>query len=93
MKCLDLIISVDTFPAHLAEALAIPTWLILTHLPDRRWDRGHSRTPWYPTMRLFRQKQPGDWGNVVERITIELSELARVYGVHGTSPFAIASGK
>jgi len=65
---LDLLISVDTAVAHLAGSLGVPTWLLLPHAPDHRWLLGRSDTPWYPSMRLFRQSSPGDWESVVERI-------------------------
>jgi tetratricopeptide (TPR) repeat protein len=70
---LDLIISVDTSVAHLSGALGRPTWLLLSHSPDWRWQRGRGDTPWYPTMRLFRQHFPGDWRPVVAEIAAELT--------------------
>ena len=68
MSCLDLVISVDTMPVHLAGALGRPVWNLLCAAPDWRWLREGARTPWYPTMRLFRQERPGDWNSVVERV-------------------------
>lgn len=65
---LDLIITVDTSVAHLAGALAKPTWLILAHLPDWRWMLHREDTPWYATMRLFRQPHPGDWQGVMQQV-------------------------
>lgn len=73
IECLDLVISVDTMPAHLAGALARPVWNLLCATPDWRWLRAGERTPWYPTMRLFRQSAPGAWGPVIERVVQELS--------------------
>lgn len=61
---MDLVITVDTMTAHLGGALARPTWTLLHHAPDWRWMRGE-RTPWYPTMRLFRQRVAGDWTDVL----------------------------
>lgn len=58
---LDLVISSDTSIAHLAGALGVPVWLILPFLPDWRWQTTRSDSPWYPTMRIFRQPRPGDW--------------------------------
>jgi tetratricopeptide (TPR) repeat protein len=79
---LDLIISVDTAIAHLAGALARPTWLLLPFAPDWRWQLGRDDSPWYPTLRLFRQPRPGDWVAVVERVAAALQdELA----LHGTT--------
>lgn len=60
----DLVISTDTSIAHLAGALGAPTWLALSFSPDWRWMRGRTDTPWYPTMRLFRQPKLDDWGQV-----------------------------
>ena len=62
---LDLVISVDTMCAHLAGALGRPTWLLLDADADWRWMRRRDDSPWYPTMRLFRQPVPGDWSSVV----------------------------
>jgi hypothetical protein len=67
MKQLDLIISVDTMAAHLAAALALPTWLLLPHDADWRWMQGDS-TPWYPTMRLFRQTKPDQWRDAIAAV-------------------------
>jgi hypothetical protein len=77
MKGLDLVISVDTMPAHLAGALAVPTWTLLHPECDWRWMHERSDSPWYPTMRLFRQKRLGDWKPLIERVTRELEQLVR----------------
>jgi len=69
---LDLVISVDTAVAHLAGALAKPVWTLLCYSPDWRWLLDRDDTPWYPTMRLFRQPREKDWRPVVERIVSEL---------------------
>lgn len=68
---LDAFISVDTGVAHLAAALGIPTWLLISNPPEWRWgirDLGASRTPWYPSVRLFRQVEPGDWDQVLNDV-------------------------
>lgn len=67
MSALDLVISVDTSTAHLAGALGVPVWLLLPYSPDWRWLLGRDDSPWYPTMRLFRQQSPGDWAGVARR--------------------------
>jgi ADP-heptose:LPS heptosyltransferase len=63
---LDLIIAVDTAVAHLAAALGKPVWLLLPASPDFRWLLDRDKSPWYPTMRLFRQKTLGDWSDVIQ---------------------------
>ncbi len=65
---LDLVISVDTMAAHLAGALGRRVWLLLSFCPDWRWMLEREDTPWYPTMRLFRQRRPGDWREVIARV-------------------------
>jgi Flp pilus assembly protein TadD len=70
---LDLVITVDTAVAHLAGALGKPTWLLLPYVPDWRWMLNRADSPWYPSMRLFRQTQSGDWSMPVEKIAQELS--------------------
>jgi ADP-heptose:LPS heptosyltransferase len=69
---LDLIITADTSVAHLAGALGRPTWLLLAFVPDWRLELGREDSPWYPTMRLFRQSVAGDWDSVIQRVTDEL---------------------
>ena len=72
---LDLVISVDTAVAHLAGAMGKPVWLLLPLVPDFRWLLNRSDTPWYPTMRLFRQTRDGDWQEPIARIAQELRQL------------------
>jgi hypothetical protein len=72
---LDLVITVDTAVAHLAGALAVPVWLALPFMPDWRWLLDRDDSPWYPTMRLFRQETRGDWSGVFERIAVALRGL------------------
>jgi len=69
---LDLVISVDTSVAHLAGAMGKPIWVLLPFIPDWRWMMGRKDSPWYPTMRLFRQEKPGDWDSVFRRVAQEL---------------------
>ena len=72
---LDLVISVDTSVAHLAGAMNKPVWTLLPFMPDWRWMLDRTDTPWYPSMRLFRQTEPKDWQTVIERVKTELSAL------------------
>jgi len=72
---LDLVITVDTSVAHLAGALGKPVWLLLSHVADWRWISDRNDTPWYPTMRLFRQHQPGDWQTLMQRVAEELERF------------------
>ncbi len=69
---LDLLVTVDTAPAHLAGALGVPTLLLLPHVPDWRWMEGRADSPWYPTMQLLRQPSPGDWASVVAQLVENL---------------------
>jgi tetratricopeptide (TPR) repeat protein len=72
MANLDLVVTSDTAVPHLAGALAVPTWVALPLVPDWRWLLGREDSPWYPTMRLFRQREAGDWDEVFGRIAEEL---------------------
>ena len=72
MANLDLIITVDTAVAHLAGAMGKPTWVLLPFAPDWRWLVERDDSPWYPTMRLFRQQSPGDWKRVINKLSASL---------------------
>jgi tetratricopeptide (TPR) repeat protein len=72
---LDLVIAVDTAVAHLAAALHKPTWLLLPHNADFRWLHQRSDSPWYPTMRLFRQPTRGNWAEVVSQVEAAFDDL------------------
>lgn len=76
LKNLDLVISSDTAVVHLAGGLGIPCWVILGVSPDWRWLLDREDSPWYPTLRLFRQQQFGEWGAVFARIAEELRVVA-----------------
>jgi hypothetical protein len=87
MNNLDLIITCDTSIAHLAGALGRPTWVALKHVPDWRWMLDREDTPWYPTMRLFRQDQRDEWGRVFSKIEESLR------GLLARSRIAMAKGE
>jgi tetratricopeptide (TPR) repeat protein len=70
---LDMVLTIDTVFAHLAGAMGKPTWVMLPFAPDWRWMLNRADTPWYPTMRLFRQPRPGDWGTVASQIARNLA--------------------
>ncbi|MCF8067713.1 MAG: tetratricopeptide repeat-containing glycosyltransferase family protein [Desulfobacterales bacterium] len=74
---LDLVISVDTSVAHLAGAMGKPVWLLLPFSPDWRWMVGRDESPWYPSMRLFRQPRNGNWGSVFKKVESELKKTLR----------------
>ena len=72
METLDLILTVDTSVTHLAGALGRPTWLLLPKHADWRWLLNRPDSPWYPTMRLFRQKIDGDWTSPLDAVRQEM---------------------
>ncbi len=76
MESLDLVITSDTAVAHVAGALGRPVWVALKHVPDWRWMLQREDSPWYPTMRLFRQAAPGDWAGVFGRMRDALADRA-----------------
>jgi hypothetical protein len=80
MHHLDLVITCDSSPAHLAGALGRPVWVALPFAPDWRWQLSRSDSPWYPSMRLFRQPRPGDWDGLFHEIETALAEMLRKRG-------------
>jgi ADP-heptose:LPS heptosyltransferase len=72
ISCLDLVITVDTSVAHLSGALGCPTWILLPVRPDYRWLLDRDDSPWYPSVRLFRQDERRDYADVLERVRAEL---------------------
>jgi hypothetical protein len=74
LQSLDLVVTSDTALAHLAGALGVPVWVALKQVPDWRWMLGVSESPWYPTMRLFRQPARGDWESVFAAMARTLRE-------------------
>lgn len=83
ISCLDLVITVDTSVAHLSGALRRPTWILLPFTPDYRWLLGRDDSPWYPTVRLFRQTAPRDYASVLERVREELNRALPSFGPIG----------
>jgi hypothetical protein len=84
MKNVDLVISADTAVAHLAGALGVPVWVALPLVPDWRWLLERDDSPWYPTVRLFRQRQLGNWEDVFVRIAAKLKGATDATGIkHG----------
>lgn len=83
LSLVDLLISVDSSPVHLAGAMGVPAWVMLPFVPDWRWLMGRTDTPWYPATRLFRQPKRGDWEGVMASMREELKQrFAR--GEHGS---------
>ena len=75
MENLDLVITCDTAMAHLAGALARPTWVALKYVPDWRWLLDRTDSPWYPTLRLFRQDEPFHWRSAFEKMELAIRDL------------------
>jgi len=75
---MDLVISVSSTTVHLSGGLGIPTWVMLNTTPFNCWMLERDVSPWYPSVRLFRQKQPGVWGDVVERVASELEHVRSI---------------
>lgn len=87
LQACDLVITSDTSVAHLAGALGRPTWLLLKYMPDWRWGLEGTTSPWYPTLRLFRQKSANDWVPVIAEIQAALEVFikgSRATSLHGT---------
>jgi hypothetical protein len=79
-ECMDLVISVDTSVAHLSGALGKQTWIMLPWVPDWRWLLEREDSPWYPTVKLYRQDKLGDWNGVFERINRDLTQMFKLDG-------------
>ena len=84
MECLDLVITPDTAMAHLAGALGRTAWVALKYMPDWRWLLDRADSPWYPTLRLFRQPKPEDWPSVFAAMAEQLGAMV------GRKPWAVA---
>jgi ADP-heptose:LPS heptosyltransferase len=83
VRALDLLISVDTMAVHLAGALGVPAWVLLHAQANWRWMQDRDDSPWYPTMRLFRQEHPDDWEGVVARVAAALEQLGKLNAAPG----------
>ena len=86
MMCCDLVITSDTAVAHLAGALGVKTWVALKHMPDWRWFVERNDSPWYPSMRLFRQGSPGDWDGVFASMKAALAAATPSVRESGSAP-------
>jgi ADP-heptose:LPS heptosyltransferase len=76
LEALDLLITVDTSPAHLAGALGKPVGMLLPYVPNWRWLLERDDSPWYPSLRLFRQERPNDWSTPLRRLAEALKTRA-----------------
>ncbi|HVC63204.1 MAG TPA: tetratricopeptide repeat protein [Acetobacteraceae bacterium] len=79
---LDLVLTVDTSVAHVAGALGVPCWVMLPFAPDWRWMPGRDNTPWYASLRLFRQPRPGDWDGVIDAVAAALPAMPAKTSIH-----------
>ena len=75
ISTLDLVISIDNSTVHFAGALRVPIWILLPFIPDFRWMLDCEDSPWYPSAKLFRQQDQGDWETVISRVKKELENL------------------
>ena len=76
VAAMDMVITIDNSTAHMAGALGVPVWVLLPHLPEWRWMLDREDSPWYPTMRLLRQRRTGDWKPVIARLEEQLGCLS-----------------
>jgi len=89
VSCLDLVITVDTSVAHLAGALGRPTWILLPYVPDYRWLLDRNDSPWYPSVRLFRQTETREYGSVLDRVRDELQAQTIAFARQGGPRLAL----
>jgi hypothetical protein len=93
MRNLDLVVTTDTAIAHLAGALGVPVWVALSKIADWRWMFEREDSPWYSTMRLFRQTELGAWKSVFERIASEVEKLLMATGGPGAIEVPVSPGE
>jgi hypothetical protein len=91
MQQLDLVVTLDSAPAHLAGALGVPVWVLLSTAADWRWMSEREDSPWYPTMRLFRQLRLGDWTELFARVAAALGEWAKDQPARNRQPLSAQS--
>lgn len=82
---IDVLVTIDGSAGHCAGAIGAPTWVLVPYGPDFRWRAEGDTSPWYPSHRVFRQREPGDWAEVLERVAAELGAMARAKGVAAES--------
>ena len=93
MTNLDLVITSDTSVAHLAGGLGVPTWVPLSWSSDWRWLEDREDCPWYPTMRLFRQVEPGDWPEVFARMAAQVRLVAANFSPRRSIVAEVSAGE
>jgi len=81
-SCLDLVVTADTSVAHLAGAMGRPTWIVLPYVPDYRWLLDRDDSPWYPSVRLFRQDSTRDYAPVLDRVRAELAAFVTAFNAN-----------
>ena len=93
VAALDLVVTVDTAVAHLAGALARPVWTVLSAMPDWRWLTDRDDSPWYPSMRLFRQRRVAAWSDVFLEIAVALKLQVERHGAAGSGIAGTQEGR